>query len=367
MALARGIDVSRYQTVTSWKSVAGAGYRFALVKATEGTSYTSPTFRQYYRDARAAGLLTGSYHFGRPSSSSAATQATSYVRQLRAVGFRSGRDLPPNLDIEDAGGKSKAALTQWCRAFCHEVDRLLGLTQPWLRCGFYCNRDYYSHRLDGPRLHEGRWWWLAQWPSGQKQPHEDDEMPAGAAIWQWTDGGDVSGVRQNCDLNVAGDAELRSLAPAFYGEDDMPTFRHFGLGEAFPIPAADDGKPRPRALEFHVEWADPAPVSHTAGGSSYVRRKDDGWSSHELSGVRVEGMKPGDNYQVQLVIVSPDGDDVVWSAVLAEAEATTGAEFFSAARTLHTKRGQRVRWRILYLGTEPDVRVARAEWVIKEY
>ncbi|WP_237742661.1 glycoside hydrolase family 25 protein [Actinopolymorpha alba] len=364
----RGIDVSRYQTVTSWRSVKNAGYGFALIKATERDNYLSPTFRGYSRDARSAGLLAGSYHFARPARSTAAAQARWYVRQLRAAGFRSGTDLPPVLDIEDAGGRSRSALTQWCLAFCREVDQLLGLASQWSRCGIYCNRDFYRNRLDGPRVHDGRWWWLAYWPERQEQPRDEDELPAGAAIWQWTDRGRVPGVRENTDLNVTRAADVRSLAPAFFGEDDMPTFRHYGLGQDFPIPPVNaEGVPSPRALNFHVEWADPAPTAHGVGGSSYVRKSSDGWTSHELSGVRIEGMKPGDQYQLQLVIVDPGGEEILWSAVLHEARATAGDEHASVVRTLRSRVGQRVRWRFIYFGHQTSVKVARAEWVIKEY
>lgn len=367
MALVRGIDVSSYQTVTSWSSVRDAGYRYAIVKGTEGRDFTSPTFFEYYREARAADLLTGSYHFARPGSSSAARQAGFYVRQLREAGFRSGRDLPPNLDIEDTGGLSGADLTAWCLEFLAEVDRLLGLDGAWSRCGFYCNRDYYDNRLNGARLHRGRWFWLASWPAGQEQPTEDDEMPDGAAIWQWTDRGSVPGIRENTDLNVVRDIDLGRLSGR--GEDeDMPVFRHFGVGEALPVsPVDSDGQPKPRTLNFDTEWSDPSPASHQAGSASYARHEG-GWSDHQLSGLRVEGMSEGDRYQVELIIVHATREEIEWQAVLLQGRAGPGKnEYISVSRTLKSRRGQRVRWRFLYRGNDTDVRITRAEWVIKEY
>ena len=51
--------------------VAKAGKDFAIVKATEGTTYVNPYFAgpyaNDYADAAAAGLVHGSYHFARPA------------------------------------------------------------------------------------------------------------------------------------------------------------------------------------------------------------------------------------------------------------------------------------------------------------
>jgi GH25 family lysozyme M1 (1,4-beta-N-acetylmuramidase) len=368
VALSRGIDVSRYQTVTSWSRVKSAGYQFVIIKASERNNLESPVWLRYARDARAAGLLIGSYHFARPAQSSAASQASYYVDRLQEAGWRSGRDLPPVLDIEDTGGKGKTALTDWAVAFVREVDRQLGLTESWLRCGFYSNRDFYNTRLDGTRLHSGRWWWAAIWPSGQDQPTEDGQMPSGSAVWQWTDRGNVPGINENTDLDVARSIDLRKLAPGYYKEEDMPTFRHYGLRKAFAIPPVNSGgDPSPRAIPFEEEYADPAPNSHADGGMSYARKTSSGWSEHELSGLRISGMKTGDLYQIQLAIVDADGEGYPWTAVLTEGQATSGDEFVSASRTLRSSKNQGVRWRFIYLGKETDVRIQRADWIIKEY
>lgn len=368
VALTRGIDVSRYQTVTSWSRVKSAGFRFVIVKASERNNLESPVWLNYARGAKAAGLLIGSYHFARPAQSSASSQASFYVDRLQEAGFRSGHDLPPVLDIEDTGGRGKAALTDWCLTFVREVDRRLGLSESWSRCGFYSNRDFYNNRIDGDRVRSGRWWWAAIWPSGQDQPTADNEMPAKSTVWQWTDRGRVPGINENTDLDVARTADLRRLAPAHFEEEDMPTFRHYGLRRPFPIPPVNSaGQPTPRALPFDQEYADPAPNSHTEDGQSYARKTGPGWSDHELSGVRISGMSPGDQYQIQLAILDDDGVNYTWTSVLTEGTATPGDEFATVTRTLRTGRGQPVRWRFIYLGKERDVRIVRADWIIKEY
>jgi lysozyme len=58
-----GIDVSSYQPDIDWPLVATAGRAFALIKATEGTSYVNPRFQSQWEDAVGAGLVRLAYHF----------------------------------------------------------------------------------------------------------------------------------------------------------------------------------------------------------------------------------------------------------------------------------------------------------------
>jgi GH25 family lysozyme M1 (1,4-beta-N-acetylmuramidase) len=222
VTLVRGADISRFQTVTDWQALNRA-LDFVIIKATEGATGLSPTFGPYWRGAHSikVGLAVGSYHYGHPATS-AVRQAGHYVTELRAVGWRSRRDLPPVLDIEETEGRGPATLTRWCLDFCREVDRLLGLTEPWLRCGVYTNRDYYTHRFDGPAVHAGRWLWLASWPNRDGPWPAESAMPAGAAIWQWTDRAHPGGIdgNDNVDADVARLADLRRLAPDHFPPED---------------------------------------------------------------------------------------------------------------------------------------------------
>lgn len=95
----RGIDVSHYQGIIDWSSVAKAGMAFAFIKATDGTSaHPDPQFQTNWSGSHAAGLLRGAYHFYRPGEDPR-QQAMSF---LKAVQPKPG-DLPPVLDIETSG------------------------------------------------------------------------------------------------------------------------------------------------------------------------------------------------------------------------------------------------------------------------
>src|SRR5690242_6189061 len=63
-----GIDVSRYQDPVDWTKVAAAGVKFAFIKATGGHEDPDPCFEKHWEQAGQAGILTGAYHFFRPST-----------------------------------------------------------------------------------------------------------------------------------------------------------------------------------------------------------------------------------------------------------------------------------------------------------
>src|SRR3954454_16130047 len=69
-AIIDGPDVASYQhpygARINWRKVARSHKDFAIVKATEGSSYRNPWFRRDYVGSRRAGLVRGSYHFARP-------------------------------------------------------------------------------------------------------------------------------------------------------------------------------------------------------------------------------------------------------------------------------------------------------------
>ncbi|KIJ08264.1 glycoside hydrolase family 25 protein [Paxillus involutus ATCC 200175] len=75
----QGIDVSSYQPNVNWATVKKNDIAFAYIKATEGTSYISPTFDSQYTGAAKAGLIRGGYHFAHPNVSSGAIQAKYFI------------------------------------------------------------------------------------------------------------------------------------------------------------------------------------------------------------------------------------------------------------------------------------------------
>jgi len=125
--MVNGIDVSHFQRVVDWGTVAASGVQFCFIKATEGAGNIDPRFVQNWKSARDAGLVRGAYHFFHPSAPAAA-QADSF---LRIVGRLECGDLPPALDLEVPAAWTGIAATdraplalQWLEA----VEKRLGVT-----------------------------------------------------------------------------------------------------------------------------------------------------------------------------------------------------------------------------------------------
>ncbi|GGF37816.1 hypothetical protein GCM10011519_09210 [Marmoricola endophyticus] len=131
-ATVAGIDVASYQGNVNWSTYYSQGKRFAYVKATEGTSYTSPYFTQQYNGSYNVGMVRGAYHFAVPSSSAGSTQARYFV-QHGGGWSKDGKTLPGALDIEynpysggTCYGLSQASMRSWISSFLSTYKSLTG-------------------------------------------------------------------------------------------------------------------------------------------------------------------------------------------------------------------------------------------------
>src|SRR5688572_13662578 len=93
-----GIDISHWQNEIDWTRVAGAGKRFAFMKASEDHDYVDPTYGLNRARAKAAGLRVGAYHFAQPSKTSG--DALAEADHFLDTAVIDSGDLPPVLDLE---------------------------------------------------------------------------------------------------------------------------------------------------------------------------------------------------------------------------------------------------------------------------
>ncbi|HEY9290735.1 MAG TPA: lysozyme [Microlunatus sp.] len=118
----RGIDVSNWQGTVDWTAQWNAGKRFVWVKATEGTTYTSPSFSSQYNGSYNKGFTRGAYHFALPNKSTGATQAK-YFSDHGGGWSGDGRTLPGVVDLEynpygaTCYGLTKAQMRTWIASF----------------------------------------------------------------------------------------------------------------------------------------------------------------------------------------------------------------------------------------------------------
>jgi GH25 family lysozyme M1 (1,4-beta-N-acetylmuramidase) len=203
-----GIDVSHYQGTINWTSVKAAGIQWAYIKATEGTTYTDPTFSANYTNAYYAGVIRGAYHFAQPGSSSGASQAN-YFAAHGGAWSADNLTLPGMLDLEGGCyGLSAASMQSWILDFYNTYkadtgrDVVIYTSASWWNS---CTGGWSGMSTRSPLD-------AASWTSAA-----DPTIPTGfpyATMWQYTDAGSVSGISGAVDRDKFNGDHSRLLALA---------------------------------------------------------------------------------------------------------------------------------------------------------
>ena len=202
-----GVDVSHYQSDApygsiNWGMVHTGGKKFAWSKSTEGTTYTDPAFVTNMVNGHGNGVVMGAYHFARPETNSAVSEANYFLSVASA--YIGAGYLPPVLDLEDppSGGAlsasfTSAALTTWVKTWMTTVQNATGVAPILYTDGTYAN--YLNSSLNTYKL------WIAD-PDGSTTATPG---PTYLGVWttwafkqySWTSS--VSGIgNPNVDLNV---------------------------------------------------------------------------------------------------------------------------------------------------------------------
>lgn len=214
---AKGIDVSNWQHTIDWSKVAGAGYSFTFAKATEGTTYSDPTYAANRSGAEGAGLVFGAYHFARPAGSSRAAVVASAIAQADYfvnVAAPVQGELPPVLDLEVTGGLSPTLLSLWTQSWLDEVYARTGIR------GFvYTSPAFWSGNLADTTAiaAAGYGLWDAHWTSASAPwVPASDWNGAGWSFWQWTDKSSIPGIGVKTDGDRMNGGNPASLAIGRY-------------------------------------------------------------------------------------------------------------------------------------------------------
>ena len=199
-----GPDVSSHnhdnKAGVSWRlmhRVGGAS--FAFIKATEGLDYHNPSFAADFTAARLQELFRGAYHYARPGGrtrSQIVNEATLEANFfIRATGNLAGPgNLPPVLDLEDAGNLSPSQLALWVRVWLERVELLTGRTPIIYTYGFF-----WRDSLRNSRQFAAYPLWLAS--NGVPAPARLGGWKS-YTFWQYTDSGRMAGSSHLVDLNV---------------------------------------------------------------------------------------------------------------------------------------------------------------------
>lgn len=187
----RGIDISAHNGEIDFTRVSNNGYRFVLIKATEGTDFKDRNFVENLRRAKDAGLKTGAYHFFR-FDTDGRMQAINLLHSLRNRNL----DFPPVIDIEEWGNPDGNATSRIIRRLRDMIEHLEKNGYPII---LYTNKDGYD------RFIKGNFDNYPLWICSFTEPEPEIDW----SIWQYSHTGRVDGIRDKVDLNTIKEDFLR--------------------------------------------------------------------------------------------------------------------------------------------------------------
>lgn len=196
----QGVDVSLFQDTVDWPTVLANGVEFAFVRATRGEAYVDPLFLANMRQATAAGVLVGPYHFCRLETDTGnpldpVNEANHFLSVIKPY-YDAGMLLPPVADVEGfptfgSTAEARAFTSNWVQIFSDTIHASLGV-RPLIYNSLWVSNNYYT-----PAVASQHDLWLAWWKaSGTANP----PVPADLNVWddwtfwQWTDDWSVPGI-----------------------------------------------------------------------------------------------------------------------------------------------------------------------------
>ena len=143
----KGVDVSSYQLDIDWKGLEKEGYKFAFIKATEGSSHVDDRFEENWKNVRKTDIRAGAYHF-LSYDTSGKSQAENFIKTVKK---RHGM-LPPAVDVEFYGEyeevhPSKKKLRKVLDMVLQELEDHYG-QKPVIYTNTYIYDTYISGRYD---------------------------------------------------------------------------------------------------------------------------------------------------------------------------------------------------------------------------
>lgn len=241
------VDLSHWDPADDYVAVLESGILGVVYKATEGTSYTDPTYVSQRSAAKEAGLMWGGYHFA--DASDVNKQIDNFLRFCSP-----DPDELFCLDWEDNGGDRMSADN--AKEWIFEVERRLGRSG---ECVLYSGNTAKELVQGNDSFFGARRLWLCHYTSGTPTWQESWDK---YWLWQYTDGEvgpephSVPGIGP-CDIN------------SFDG-DEIALLREWATGHA-----GDPIKPATKEVTVLISAGDIPVRVRVIGSSSPTRSRDD--------------------------------------------------------------------------------------------
>ena len=179
-----GIDVSHHNGKINWKQVPDVD--FVYVKATEGTTYVDPMYKQNIKGARAKKLRVGAYHYFR-TTSPVQKQFENYKLHVK----KSDIDMIPMVDVEECKKWSTVQFQDSLMRFIQLVKSHYGKAPMIYSVNTLYNR-YCAPRFNNYHLMIGRY--------GINEPVIKGKGIY--TIWQKSEKGVLNGIVKRVDIGV---------------------------------------------------------------------------------------------------------------------------------------------------------------------
>ncbi|HEX3476782.1 MAG TPA: GH25 family lysozyme [Kofleriaceae bacterium] len=217
----KGVDVSHFDGTIDWGAARRDGISFAIIKATEGTSFIDNHFATNWTKTQANGIVHGAYHFFRPESDPVA-QADFFVR---IAGSPKSGDLPPVIDLEVTDGLTASQVAAGARTFLQRVQQKTGRV-PMI----YTSVRVFNSLLGTPAGFNPYPLWVANW--NVRCPNIPNPPWTRWTFWQSSATGTVAGFSDPVDVDrfngTAADLMAFVKSPSGLAELASPA-----LGSAF--------------------------------------------------------------------------------------------------------------------------------------
>ena len=181
-----GIDVSRWQGSINFTEVANDGIDIVYIKATQGTTYVSPTFEEQYINAKNNGLKIGFYHYVTARTvEEARNEAQFFASKI------SGKQIDCKLamDFEEFGNLSQEEINAIGLAFMKRLEELTNKPTV-IYSNTYAARTIWNGEIIKYPL------WVAEY--GVSKPRDNGKWNSYVG-WQYTNMGNIKGINGNVD------------------------------------------------------------------------------------------------------------------------------------------------------------------------
>lgn len=181
-----GVDLSKWQGTANFQQIKSAGKHYVFIKVTQGMGDADPDYKKNVENARAAGLVVGSYHFYMTDD----TPEAQFANLSKHLSLQPG-DLPPVVDIEAFSLNSLPDTAENLRQFLALLEQHYGV-KPIIYSGESFANEYLSGFDTYPL-------WLAEYNN-----NHSPQLPLdwkSWAFWQYSQSGHVAGVSGPIDLN----------------------------------------------------------------------------------------------------------------------------------------------------------------------